>query len=221
MTADASPLRADPRVVEAWVKGWVLARETPPPLRDSGGFRVDVGWPRQRARYVFLGLTEDLRRLAGTIVDPWVFLKVCAPPEDTRASLPPRWVIQPPGFMMTCSSLMIADGVTLPEGYALDLLQDLPVPIANVLTANGEVAASGRVALVGDFAIYDRIETHPDHRRRGLGRAVMKALEEVARALGANQGVLVATTDGRALYEAIGWRMHSLYTSAVIPGSAA
>jgi GNAT superfamily N-acetyltransferase len=159
--------------------------------------------------------------LAATIADPWVFLKVCAPPEAMRAILPPRWVIQPVGFMMTCSGPMGADEAALPEGYTLDLMEDLPVPIARVLTAEGEVAVTGRIALVEDFVIYDRIETHVDHRRRGLGRVVMRALEEIGRSRGKTQGALVATADGRALYESLGWRMHSLYSTAVIPGSAA
>jgi hypothetical protein len=48
----------------------------------------------------------------------------------------------------------------------------------------------------------------------------MKALEAIARKAGATQGVLVATSDGRALYEALGWQLHSLYTTAVIPGAS-
>jgi GNAT superfamily N-acetyltransferase len=220
MSRDAPHLDADPQVVEAWVKGWTLARETPPPVRDRGGFRVDVGWPEQRVRYVFPRLAEGLQHLANTVVDPWVFLKVCAPPETLRALLPPRWVIRPLGFMMVCSGPMCADETTLPEGYTLDLTEDLPVPIARVLTANGEVAAIGRAAMAWDFVIYDRVETHVDHRRRGLGRTVMKALERIGRTRGKTQGVLVATEDGRGLYESLGWRTHSLYTTTVIPGSA-
>jgi GNAT superfamily N-acetyltransferase len=139
--------------------------------------------------------------------------------EGLRAFLPPRWVVQPLGFMMTCSGPMGAKAA-LPEGYRLDLTEDLPIPIASVVTPNGEVASSGRIALIGDFVIYDRIETHPDHRRRGLGSAVMKALEEVGRTRGKTQGVLVATAEGKALYESLGWKLYSLYTSTVIPGSA-
>jgi GNAT superfamily N-acetyltransferase len=220
MTADAPDLGADPRVVEAWVNGWALARETPLPVRDKGGFRVDVGWPQQRVRYVFPRVVAGVQQLANTIVDPWIFLKVCAPPEAMRGILTPRWVIQPPGFMMTCFGPMGASGASLPEGYTLDLREDLPVPLARVLTAHGEVAATGRIALAADFVIYDRIETHPDHRRRGRGRSLMKALEEIGRGRGKTQGLLVATANGRALYEALGWRIHSMYATAVIPGSA-
>lgn len=220
MTEAEPGLRADPLIVETWVRGWTVARETPPPVKDRGGLRVDVGWPRQRVRYVFPHLVEGLRPLADAISEPWVFLKACASPEGMRALLPSRWVIQPLGFMMTCSGPMTAAETALPEGYSLDLQEEPRVPVARVLTAGGEVAAIGRIALVGDFAIYDRIETHPDHRRRGLGRAVMKALEAIGQARGATRGVLVATAEGRRLYEALGWRMHSLYTTAVIPGPA-
>jgi GNAT superfamily N-acetyltransferase len=218
MAADDSHLCADPLVVQAWVTGWALARETPPPVPEAGGLRVDVGWPLQRARYVFPNPSEGLRCLAETIVEPWIFLKVCAPPEATRAILPPRWVIEPLGFMMTYAGRLTGAAPTLPDGYTFELTENLPVPIARVLTADGDVAAIGRVALTGDFAIYDRIETHQGHRRRGLGRAVMKSLEAIAQARGQTRGVLVATADGRAFYETLGWRMHSLYTTAVIPG---
>ncbi|PZR86805.1 MAG: hypothetical protein DI537_27805 [Stutzerimonas stutzeri] len=44
---------ADPPIVATWIKGWTLARETTPPTPYRGGFRVDVGWPEQKARYVF------------------------------------------------------------------------------------------------------------------------------------------------------------------------
>src|SRR3546814_2967867 len=58
-----------------------------------------------------------------------------------------------------------------------------------------------RVVVVDGFAIYDRIETRPEHRGRGLARAVMMKLEAIGREKGAVRGVLVATPDGRALYE--------------------
>ncbi|AZS73665.1 hypothetical protein DDE74_24345 [Streptomyces lydicus] len=58
------------------------------------------------------------------------------------------------------------------------------------------------------------IGTEPAHQRRGLGRAVMAALAGRAVERGARQGVLVASPDGRALYEAMGWRLRSRVTAA-------
>ena len=64
--------------------------------------------------------------------------------------------------------------------------------------------------------VYDRIETAPAHRRRGLGRAVMAALADARRSRAASQ-VLVATDDGRALYARLGWSVYSTFATAVIP----
>ncbi|AMK23152.1 MULTISPECIES: GNAT family N-acetyltransferase [Sphingomonadaceae] len=211
-------LVADPRIVATWIKGWTLARETPPPVEDHGGFRVDVGWPQQRVRYVFPRISPAMRELAAGITEPWVFVKACATPSAMRAALPNRWAIQPPGFMMTCCGQMA--GGAPPDGYSLDATDPMPLAVVKALASSGELAAIGRVVRVGEFAIYDRIETTAAHRRRGLGRAVMKKLETIARGAGATRGVLVATADGRGLYEALGWELLSLYTTAVIPPPA-
>jgi hypothetical protein len=210
--------QADPSVVQAWVRGWTLARETPPPVPHADGWRVDIGWPQQRVRYVFLRCSKALQSLADTIVEPWIFLKVCAAPEVMQMLLPPRWIFQPLGFMMIYMVQGRDQDVSVSNAYTLNLTEAPTVTVAKVLTADGEVASIGRVVFVDDFAIYDRIETHNDHRRRGLASVVMNGLQSVALARGNTRGVLVATADGRALYETLGWRLHSLYTTAVIPG---
>jgi GNAT superfamily N-acetyltransferase len=217
MESDDHHLRADASVVQAWVRGWTLARETLPPVAHGDGWRVDVGWPQQRVRYVFSRCSKTLRSLAETIVEPWIFLKVCAAPEVMQMFLPPRWIIQPLGFMMTYTALDREQNVSLSKAYTFNLTEAATITIAKILTANGEIASIGRVVFVEDFAIYDRIETHNDHRRRGLASAVMNRLQSVALARAKTRGVLVATADGRALYETLGWRLHSLYTTAVVP----
>ncbi|WP_454888845.1 GNAT family N-acetyltransferase [Sphingobium indicum] len=214
--ADDDELVADPGVVATWIKGWTLARDTSPPVEDHGGFRVDVGWPQQRTRYVFPRVTPAMRELAATITEPWVFVKACASPAAMRAALPARWAIQSPGFMMECRGVMAGEAAT-PAGYLLDATEPLPIAVVRALAPGGELAAIGRVVRVGEFAIYDRIETDAAHRGRGLARAVMKKLEAIARDHGASRGVLVATADGRGLYEGLGWELHSLYTTAAIP----
>jgi len=89
--------------------------------------------------------------------------------------------------------------------------------LATILTSNGELAASGRVGIVGDVAIYDRIRVQDAHQRRGLGHRLMDRLGEVANRAGAARWALVATPEGRALYEALGWAVHANYTTAFIP----
>src|SRR3546814_5025922 len=85
---------ADPEIVAIWIKGWTTARETAPPVPDHGGFRVDVGWPQQKARYVFAALSPAIGELARAINEPWIFLKACAPPDAMQAMLPSQWIIQ-------------------------------------------------------------------------------------------------------------------------------
>ena len=89
--------------------------------------------------------------------------------------------------------------------------------LTTILTRDADLAASGRLGLVGDVAIYDRIRVQDAHQRRGLGRALMIALGEVANRAGAARWVLVATPEGRALYETLGWAVHAHYTTAFIP----
>ncbi|HEY9260882.1 GNAT family N-acetyltransferase, partial [Chitinophaga sp.] len=136
------------------------------------------------------------------------------------ALLPPGWIIAPQAFMMTYFGAMAPVNTVLQEGYLLDIREDIPVPVVSILTTQGELAARGYIAFVGDYGIYDRIETHESHRRRKLGSVIMKTLEAIGAARGINKGLLVATREGRALYETLGWRLHSLYTTAEIPGPA-
>jgi GNAT superfamily N-acetyltransferase len=206
-----------PQLLQCWLTGWTLARETSPPAPDSGGFRVDVGWPHQRVRYVFPAVSAGYRRLARAIVEPWIHLKVCADVNEVREQLPPRWAVQPPGFMMTSDGVRSAPS-DLPAGYSFDVNSDRSVPIVRVVTTDGETVSIGRVATVDGFAIFDRIETAAAHRRRGLASAVMGRLTQIAGTRGATRGVLVATAEGKSLYKSLGWQLCSPYTTAVIPG---
>lgn len=205
----------DPHVLATWLRGWTLARQTLPPVPDHGGWRVDVGWPSQRVRYVFPEVTPDIGRLAATLTEPWTFIKVCADLETLRAVMPRRWSMLPPGDLMICNGPMRTAG-TLPAGYVLDVAEAEPISVVRVLATDGAIASMGHVVQVEGFAIYDRIETGTAHRRRGLGRVVMTALEAISRSRGATDGLLVATPDGRALYESLGWTVYSPYSTAAL-----
>jgi GNAT superfamily N-acetyltransferase len=212
--------RADPAVVEAWVRGWTLCRQTAPPEAVAGGgWRVEVGWPDQQARYVFPEPDAELERLGHAIEDAWVYLKACAPVDEVAPLLPPRWRLEARGAMMLKPALMAAP-VSPPQGYKIGLETYGPVTVAQVTAPDGDFAAWGRVARSGDFAVFDRVATAETHRRRGLGRSVMATLERIGEEAGATGGLLVATPMGLMLYEPLGWRLHAHYASAVIPGPA-
>ena len=209
---------ADPKLVEIWVKGWALARNTVPPIPHKDGFKIKVGWPKQLVRYVFPCLSEELVHLANTISTPWHFLKACASPMEVRQNIPSHWEIQPPGYLMTSLAQMHSIKSILPDGLTLLVEEELSIIIVKIVAGNGEIASIGRIAIVEDFAIYDRIETRTEFRRLGLARIIMKTLYEKAVNQGIHKGVLVATAEGKLLYESLGWQLHSLYTTAVIPG---
>ncbi len=212
-------MSANRSVVATWIKGWALARGVTAPVAIPDGFRVHVGWPEQKERYVFPGMTAAFTNLGNTITEPWIFLKVCAPPDRVRAALPAHWEIQSPGYLMMKTGLVPEGEVPLARGYHLKTALQLPVPVVHIVTDSGDIAASGRIALADDAAIYDRIVTAPAHRRRGLATIVMKRLTAIACSHGITTGTLVATGEGRALYETLGWKLLAPYTSAVIPGN--
>lgn len=67
------------------------------------------------------------------------------------------------------------------------------------------VTASGHVSAVDGFAIFDRIITGPDFRRRGLGTLIMRALASLAQEHDVEEGLLIASVDGQELYASLGW----------------
>lgn len=209
-------MSADPELLAVWTRGWSLTRGAPPPVLDAGAWRVDVGQPEQVARYVYAEAGEAVRDRARRIREPHVFLKVCADAETVRPLLDARWAVQPPGFVMTLAGSM-GPAEAAPDDYRLEI-EPGPAVFVRLIAADGEEAARGLAAVVEGRIIFDRIITAPEHQRRGLGSRVMRTLEAIGREQGGREGVLVATEAGRALYERLGWRLHSPYTTAVIPG---
>jgi GNAT superfamily N-acetyltransferase len=208
----------EPDLLWRWVAARSIARGLPLPVPDRGGVRVDTGLPTEVCRHVFASPGPGLRELAETIDTPLVYLKVCAGPDALRGLLPPRWQLQPAGY------LMAHDGPTAAlvppaSGYRVELLRDGPVTAARILAEDGTLAASGHAAEHDGVFILDRILTDPAHRRRGLGRALVTALGSMQQS-DASRRVLVATEDGRALYSTLGWRVLSAYSTIVIPAPA-
>jgi GNAT superfamily N-acetyltransferase len=211
-------MAADRDVVRAWVEGWALSRQVPAPVAIVQGWRVDVGLPEHRVRYVFADLDPAaIRGLAESLKPPGAFIKACVESEELAASLPANWGLDPLHHMMTAR---LGRGgpkaLDIPKGYELALGQQGQVIVAALRETSGEIAASGRIALAGSRGIVDQVVTHVDHRRRGLGRVIMQGLEQAAASAGATTAILVATDDGRALYSALGWDLHAPLATAAI-----
>jgi len=209
---------ADAALVEAWVTGWALSRIVSAPIRVAGGHRVLVGEPGHAERFVFPALdAATLSEMAARITTPGIFLKAFCAPEALLAAVDVRWSPQPPGDLMAVDLVAVPPPVAPAAGYVRNLRAEGAVLVVEIHDADGALAASGRAALTGGFAVFDKIVTDPAHQRRGLGRVVMGVLGERARAQGAGQGVLVATPEGRALYEVLGWRFEGRMETVVIP----
>ncbi|WP_430390469.1 GNAT family N-acetyltransferase [Dyella sp. 20L07] len=207
----------DPKLVFAWQAAHSIARGSPPPVHDRGGFRVDTHSEKEVKRWVFPQLCDGLRAMARDITAPRHYLKLCGSDEELQSVLPAHWEVQPTNYFMAASVETI-DTKPLANGYRLELHRTGPVTRACVIGSGGDVAASGCAAETTDVFIYDRIETAQDHRRKGLGAAVMSALGAARKSLASPQ-LLVATGDGRSLYENLGWTVLAPFAAATIPES--
>ncbi len=207
-------MSADPHWVAVWTRGWSMSRGVAPPVPAYGGWHIDVGLPDQQARYVFAAVSHHVRRASMEIDRQHTFLKACTEPEALTHHLAAGWILRPQGFFMDWPNLS-AGKYSLAAGYDMSVVSVRQNVWTIEASTQGCVAARGSVLIVDRFAIFDRIETDASHRRKGLGRAIMAQLASIAVTEGATHRLLVATPDGRALYETMGWRLHSPYSTAV------
>jgi GNAT superfamily N-acetyltransferase len=205
------PAAPDPALILAWLQARSIARGLPMPVPDCGGWRVETGSADELRRFVFAGPVPGLAELGRRTRDPLIALKLCGPGDLMRMLLPADWRTEAPAYVMTCDAL--AASRTRLTGYHPTLLRRGQVFEGRIESADGATAASGFAVEHGGVFIFDRIRTEPLHRRRGLASALMHMLAE-ARIARSSQYILVATEAGRALYEALGWRVLSPYTTA-------
>ncbi|WP_410668171.1 GNAT family N-acetyltransferase [Amycolatopsis sp. cmx-4-68] len=200
-------------ILGAWVRGWAVSRATPPPVEEPDGHRVDVGLPGHRVRYLLRSPATVASR-ARTVVSPGTWLKTCGPRAAVLAGLTPEWTAGETEYLMSFDGPVPPAAV--PPPYSVAVTGDGPVWNVTV-TAGGAPAAHGWVAVASGVAVYDRIITEPEHRRRGLGRVVMHRLSAAA---GARSGALLASAAGRGLYGSLGWRVVSEVVPAHVPEGA-
>jgi GNAT superfamily N-acetyltransferase len=216
-----------PAVVADWVSGWVVSRGASEPEPRPWGWTIDVGRPDQVSRHVLVDADEALVRAAADRAQGagwWlkVFLpEPCDAPEPlVGAWLGPGWAFDDAAFLMSVELAPVAPGA-LPPGYELRTWARGGVVYALVAAPDGALAARGQAGVAGRVAVPDQIRTAPDHQRRGLGSVVMRSLQHQARSAGATRAVLGASTQGRALYESLGWRAHTAFASAFRTAPAA
>ncbi|GGY44520.1 GNAT family N-acetyltransferase [Streptomyces djakartensis] len=208
--------------VRAWVDGWVVSRGAAPPVAEAWGCTIDVGAIGHVTRHVF-GATGDgldeatVRKTAGAVTGDGVWLKAFRDPAVVARWLDDSWWIDPePGYLMTVPLTTddAPDVTEVPPGYRMRRWSRGGVTRVLIAAPDGSLAARGQIAPTGATAVADQIETTPEHRRRGLGRLVMRTLQDAAARQGARTGVLAGTPAGRRLYASLGWQVVAPLTSA-------
>ncbi|MEV7122958.1 GNAT family N-acetyltransferase [Kitasatospora griseola] len=199
-----------PALVRDWLSGWTVARGAADPRPEPWGWSIDVGQPRHPWRHVLPAPVEsDVRTLTEGTTVPWTWLKLFDVDERALPWIGPGWHVDVPGHLMTCR--LRPEHPAVPAGYRITTWSRGGVVRAMVRTVGGEYAARGQIGIAPDsegslLAAVDQVETAPEHRRRGLGSLLMRTLQSEAHAAGARTGLLVGTTEGRALYSALDWQ---------------
>jgi GNAT superfamily N-acetyltransferase len=195
-------------LTQRWAEGWTVSRSTEPPVATQWGLRIEVGAPNQLRRHVLLDPDEaGVRELAASIEEPLTWIKSHVEPAELAPWLPAGWTEDDPGWLMAID--VTPQPVTPPDGYVVRSQAVGGVTYVRIVTSAGDLAARGQYGHVGEHGTVDQISTEPDHRRRGLGSVVMNSLATTAHELGASTTILGATVEGRALYEALGWKVHA------------
>lgn len=201
-------------LLERWLTAWSLSRGLPLPVHEGGGLSVEVGKPDHLRRHVFAEAGPALQACAARVSEPGVHLKVPVGPEEMRQALPPGWELEELRYLMHCGAAMAAESAA-PAGYSVRAEREHGAHVVRLIDAGGTTAASGRVVLHGKTAVFDQIETHELHRRKGLGSAVMLELDRLAVQARVSERLLVATEAGRALYLALGWQVLAPYSTFI------
>lgn len=208
MTADETPVTLLPQ----WLKARSWARGLPQPTPEHGGWRVETGTVSEPRRYVFAEPCPGIAEAAAAIADPNIPIKLCADPGVLARLVPAGWTVEPSGTMMIRQPEDDAQ-VELPPGFRLERMGSGACGSVTIRAPDDSLAASGYCGWTETHFCFDRIITQPEWQRRGLGRAVMRALGQVAAAQ-ARTWILIATDAGRALYLTLGWRDISPYSTA-------
>jgi GNAT superfamily N-acetyltransferase len=207
-------------LVRRWAHGWTLCRGLAAPLDQPAALEVRLGLPG-RDREIF-ALTDDADtvdelaiRTAKSTKPTWLTVTTSQPAAKAavleQAGLR---LLDEPCLLMTID-LAKHPEARAPQAYGLRTTSDGPLEYAEVIDAQGNVAARGMAAIVNEDAVLHDIHTDLQHRRKGLGSVVMAMLSRQAISRGAATGLLMATTDGGYLYTRLGWLTEATMITAV------
>lgn len=203
---------ASDELIGTWVSGWAGARgyESRHEGRVHAALRHDTSGDWEYV--IYEPSAEELVAVADTLIKHPA-RRLTAFADDTvsmieAASTAGLSVVDASEVLMVTN--MAGHDVEEPrpaEGFAFQIERDDTHSYVSIHPENDPetVAASGHVSAVDGFAIFDRIITAPDFRRRGLGSLIMRALASLALEHEVEEGLLIASVEGQELYNYLGW----------------
>lgn len=214
--SDADPTETLTGLVESWLAGFGVSRAVA--VRRAGAI-VEVDVAAESRRLELVAVEPDravLAAIVGRLVDTTDVWATVLTSEPRSFDLPAGVRTALEGEVLMTLDLTAA-AVPLQPATRVVVAEDGDRAFATV-TIGDVVAANGQVAVVGTDAIVDRVRTHDDHQRQGLGTDVMTALTTWAAGRGATRGILAASVEGQALYRRLGWGVAgAMVTLAALP----
>lgn len=198
------------RLLEVWVAGWAGCRgyETSVEGRFPAALRADT--TGEWEYFAHDPSDDEFAALAAKTAEATARVLTILTNDVARF----RALAQKHGLNVTSASqaMMIVDMATQDtedpwlSDDDLNLVTSELDGVHHAVVRSGDtVAASGRVFVVGETAVFDKIVVQPTFQRRGLGSFIMKALAAQAIGPDVENGLLLASIDGQKLYSHLGW----------------
>lgn len=201
-----------------WAFGYCAARGYARPVIATvpSALWFDVGKPDQAGRFILGNASGEAAAAAFAAIEaPHIYVDIAAPRGTILPHIPPRWQARDAMWLMAAGTDILAAPPTPDFTIEVDESDHRFEAVAR--HADGALAARGVLGIDGTIAVYDQIVTEPQFGRRGLGSAIMAELGRQAVRRSATECLLVATTDGKALYERLGWTLRSDIVSVISP----
>lgn len=193
-------------LVERWHRGWIAADGLTSAYRD-GYLVVHVNRPHRQYEWIATddAQTAAMAQIVAATAEPnWLSVPTHSPAKVIAVLEEAGLTVARPDETFMRRALADHPAFDAPAGYVVEVTRS-PVIKVRVLTSDGEEAASGLMAVVGEDAVAHRISTEEAHQRRGLGSVVMGTLAREAVRDGATTGLLFSSTEGVHLYRKLGW----------------
>lgn len=204
-------------LVSTWVTGWSRCRNYD--VQHDGVVHASLRSGHQTGdgqdwEYILANPDETALKAVSAEVQahPGRLLTVVGPSPAVPADVPLKAVSTGEKLMVVNMDGQDVESPIVPEEFEAAVERKDPDWFLLTITSSdehpqgeGAVAARGRVAAVDGYAVFDRIWTSPEFRRQGLGSLVMRYLTSLALEHDVEEGLLVASADGQALYGHLGW----------------